>query len=186
MRKIENRELNRLDIQSYKKAEKSPLRILLEDVRSAHNVGSVFRTADAFQVEKLYLCGITATPPHRDIRKTALGATESVDWEFAERAADRIAELKREGVRVVAVEQVEGAWPLQDYRPNLSQPTALVFGHEVKGVSQVVIDRCDQAIEIPQFGTKHSLNLAVSAGIVLWDFFYKGVTPTALETFSLD
>lgn len=173
MRKLRNGELDRLDVQSYKNAEKTPLRILLEDVRSSHNIGSIFRTADAFLVERIYLCGITATPPHRDIQKTALGATQSVDWAFDSSALQRVAALKAEGVHVVAVEQVEHAIALRDYRPDPSRPTALVFGNEVRGVSQKLVDQCEAAIEIPQFGTKHSFNVAVSVGVVLWELFCK-------------
>ncbi|MEH0007266.1 MAG: RNA methyltransferase [Flavobacteriales bacterium] len=173
MRKLKNAELHRIDIQSYKKAVKTPLIIVLADVRSMHNVGSIFRTADAFLIQKIYLCGITATPPHRDIQKTALGATESVDWAFAPSATALIAALKADGVRLVAVEQLENATPLPAYQPDSNRSTALIFGHEVKGVSQKLADRCEAGIEIPQFGTKHSLNIAVAVGIVLWDLFSK-------------
>ena len=177
MRKLKSAELHRIDVQSYKKAAKTPLIIVLADVRSRHNVGSVFRTADAFLIQKIYLCGITATPPHRNIQKTALGATESVDWAFAPSAAALITELKADGVRVVAVEQLEDATPLPVYQPDLDRPTALIFGHEVKGISQALVDLCEAGIEIPQFGTKHSLNIAVAVGVVLWDLFSKMQRP---------
>ena len=173
MRKLKNAELHRIDVQSYKKGTKTPLIIVLADVRSRHNIGSIFRTADAFLIQKIYLCGITATPPHRDIQKTALGATESVDWAFAPRATALVAALKADGARAVAVEQLEGATPLSAYQPDPDRPTALIFGHEVKGISQALVDLCESGIEIPQFGTKHSLNIAVAAGIVLWDLCSK-------------
>ena len=173
MRKLKNSELNRLDKDAYKRAEKIPLAVVLDNVRSSHNIGSVFRTADAFRVEKIWLCGITATPPHAAIRKTALGATETVDWEYAEDTNTTIRELKAKGFVTIAIEQTENAIMLNDFYPEKNKKYALVFGHEIKGVSQEVVSGCDMAIEIPQHGTKHSLNISVSAGIVIWDFFNK-------------
>ncbi len=173
MRKLLNDELNRLTVDGFKMAEKTPIVLVLDDIRSLNNVGSVFRTADAFLIEKIYLCGITATPPHKDIRKTALGATESVAWEYAENALDQIRSLKALGYTTMAIEQAENAAMLDQVQVNGKQKYAVVFGNEVKGVSQEVVDACDQVIEIPQFGTKHSLNISVSAGVVIWDFWSK-------------
>lgn len=175
MRKLANNELGRKSIDDFKKAEKTPLIIILDDIRSLHNIGSVFRTADAFLVEKIYLCGITATPPHKEIHKTALGATETVAWEYDKNVSDVIAALKAEEVSVWAVEQVENAVFLNDFIPEKGKKYALVFGNEVKGVSQEAIALCDGSIEIPQLGTKHSLNISVSAGIVVWDIFQKAL-----------
>ncbi|MCL6268205.1 RNA methyltransferase [Flagellimonas myxillae] len=172
-RKLENSELGRLDVETFKQAEKSPIILILDNIRSLNNIGSVFRTADAFLVQKIYLCGITATPPHKDIRKTALGATESVDWEYKKETLDLIGELKSKGVHTVAVEQAEDAVMLNAFEPNSGETLALVFGHEVKGVSQQVVSACDTVLEIPQFGTKHSLNISVSAGVVVWDIWNK-------------
>ena len=169
MRKLLNKELGRKNIDQYRDALKSPFFIVLDNIRSHNNVGSVFRTADAFLTPKIFLCGITARPPHRDIQKTALGATESVEWVYYGSTADAIAELKSMGVRILAVEQAEGAVALQDVKIEKGQQYALVFGHEVNGVDQKIVDMCDMCIEIPQFGTKHSFNIAVSAGIVLWE-----------------
>lgn len=173
MRKLSNQELSRLSVQEFKLASKIPVSIVLDDVRSLHNIGSVFRSADAFLIEKIFLCGITATPPNKEIHKTALGATESVQWEYFKQAADAISVLRREGVHVLAVEQVEGAVFLQDFNPEPNKRYALVFGNEVFGVSVEAISHCDGCIEIPQLGTKHSLNIAVSAGIVVWELFKK-------------
>ncbi len=173
MKKLKNSELNRLKVEDYKKKQKTPLIIILDNVRSLNNIGSVFRTADAFLVKRIYLCGITAQPPHKDIHKTALGATDSVDWTYVEDTADLVAQLKKEGVQVLAIEQVDSATMLQDFHPDALQEYALVFGNEVKGVQQEVVDLCDACIEIPQFGTKHSFNISVSAGIVMWDIFSK-------------
>ena len=169
MRKLLNTELGRKNIDQYRDALKSPFFVVLDNIRSHNNVGSVFRTADAFLTPKIFLCGITARPPHRDIQKTALGATESVEWVYYGSTADAIAELKSMGVRILAVEQAEGAVALQDVKIEKGQQYALVFGHEVNGVDQKIVDMCDMCIEIPQFGTKHSFNIAVSAGIVLWE-----------------
>ncbi len=173
MRKLNMSELNRKTIKEYKRSEKAPIVLILDNIRSLNNIGSLFRTADCFLTERIYLCGITATPPHRDIHKTALGATESVDWEYYDSANDVIRNLKKEGYQIIAVEQAEGSVKLQDFVPENKQKYALVFGHEVKGVSQDVLNNCDTCIEIPQFGTKHSFNVSVSAGIVIWDISSK-------------
>lgn len=169
MRKLLNMELGRKSVTQYRNSEKSPFVIVLDNIRSHNNVGSVFRTADAFLTRKIYLCGITARPPHRDIQKTALGATESVEWSYSEVTEDTVMELKAEGYKIVGIEQTEGSVELQDFKIEKDQKYALVFGHEVNGVGQNVLDLCDMCIEIAQFGTKHSFNIAVSAGIVLWE-----------------
>ena len=162
-------ELNRKSVDDFKDSEKLPIVVLLDDIRSLHNIGSVFRTGDAFAVEKILLCGITARPPHREIQKTALGATESVDWEHKENCSDAVLELKEAGYLVFGVEQVASSQSLDTVELNPNQPVALVFGNEVKGVSQSVLDCCNDFIEIPQDGTKHSLNISVSVGVVLWE-----------------
>lgn len=164
--------MNRLTIDEFKESEKLPLIVVLDDVRSLYNVGSVFRTGDAFRIEAVYLCGITATPPHPEIHKTALGGEDSVDWRYFQTAEEAVAELHRNGYFVYAIEQVEGSTKLQDLTlPATKKPkTAVVFGNEVKGVHQTVVDLCDDCLEIPQFGTKHSLNVSVTAGIVIWEF----------------
>lgn len=172
-RKLENSELDRLDVTGFKEAEKSQIIIILDNVRSLNNIGSVFRTADAFLVEKIYLCGITATPPHKDIRKTALGATESVDWEYRKDTLELVNELKQSGVKIVSVEQAEESVMLNDYKVDAAETIALVFGNEVKGVSQEVVNASDTVLEIPQFGTKHSINISVSTGVVVWDIWCK-------------
>jgi tRNA G18 (ribose-2'-O)-methylase SpoU len=169
MRKLLNKELGRKTINQYRLSEKSPFVIVLDNVRSQSNVGSIFRSADAFLVEMIFLCGITATPPSPDIRKTALGATESVSWRYFEKTIDAVNLLKNDGYLIIGIEQVEKSYELQNFVPEKSRKYALVFGHEINGVSQEVIDMCDYCIEIPQFGTKHSFNIAVSAGIVLWE-----------------
>lgn len=173
MRKLENNELERKTIEDFKSSEKTPLILVLDDIRSLHNIGSVFRTADAFLIEKIYLCGITATPPNKEIHKTALGATETVLWEHHKSVLDVIEKLKKENVTTLAIEQVESAVFLQDFKVEKGQKYALVFGNEVHGVSQEAVAQCDGCIEIPQLGTKHSLNISVSAGIVVWDLFQK-------------
>lgn len=173
MRKLANAELDRKNIQEFKEAQKTPLTIILDDIRSLHNIGSVFRTSDAFLVEKIYLCGITAIPPNKEMHKTALGATETVSWEYAVNVLEVIQKLKSEKVSVFAVEQTENAIMLNDFEVVANQKYALIFGNEVKGVQQEAIDSCDGVIEIPQLGSKHSLNIAVSAGILIWDFFKK-------------
>lgn len=172
MRKLKTQELNRIDVASFKEAAKTPITVVLDNIRSLHNVGSVFRTADGFRIEKIWLCGITATPPNKDIRKTALGATESVAWEYAKSTAEVIDEL-RATHSCFAIEQVAGSLSLQAFNPNPDAKYAFVFGHEVHGVSQEVIDKCNGVLEIPQIGTKHSLNVSVAVGIVLWDVFSK-------------
>lgn len=173
MRKIKNEELNRLSTDEYKSAEKNPVVLVLDDVRSAMNVGSAFRTSDAFRVEKVYLCGITAQPPHREINKTALGAQDSVEWEHAEQIADCIANLKQAGYQIVAVEQADESTSLLDFEIHSDQKYAFVFGNEVFGVNDQVVETADAVLEIPQYGTKHSLNISVSIGVVLWDFVSK-------------
>lgn len=162
--------MGRMDVQSFKAAEKLPLIVVLDNVRSLHNVGSVFRTADAFRLEAIYLCGITACPPSAEIHKTALGAEDSVEWHYAADTCDVVRRLKDEGVIVFAVEQVEGSVLLLDLELDPSQRYAVVMGNEVKGVQQAVVDLADHALEIPQYGTKHSLNVSVTAGIVMWEF----------------
>jgi tRNA G18 (ribose-2'-O)-methylase SpoU len=171
MRKLENSELERKSIEDFKKSEKTPLILVLDDIRSLHNIGSVFRTADAFLIEKIILCGITATPPNKEIHKTALGATETVTWEHHENVLEVIADLKKENIMTLAIEQVESSIFLQDFRVDKAQKYALIFGNEVYGVAQEAVALCDGCIEIPQLGTKHSLNISVSAGIVVWDLF---------------
>lgn len=173
MRKLANSELERKNIEEFKQAEKTPIVLILDDIRSLHNIGSVFRTADAFLIEKIYLCGITATPPNKEIHKTALGATETVVWEYAKDVLEVIEELKKENITVYAIEQVEHSVMLNDFVVEPNQKYALVFGNEVKGVAQEAIHLCNGVIEIPQRGTKHSLNISVSAGIVVWDLFQK-------------
>ena len=171
MRKLENSELDRKSIEAFKQSEKTPLILVLDDIRSLHNIGSVFRTADAFLIEKIYLCGITATPPNKEIHKTALGATETVAWEHHENILEVIEKLKKDNVMTLAIEQVESAVFLQNFKVEKNKKYALVFGNEVYGVSQDAVALCDGCIEIPQLGTKHSLNISVSAGIVVWDLF---------------
>ena len=168
MRKLSMDELNRKSTDEFKKAEKIPIIIVLDNVRSMNNVGSVFRTADAFLVEAIYLCGVTAKPPHREIQKTALGATETVNWKYFETTIDAVKTLKNEGYKIYAVEQVDNSIMLNKFTPD-SNKIALVFGNEITGVEQAVIDVCDACIEIPQHGTKHSLNISVSMGIVVWE-----------------
>ena len=171
MRKLENSELDRKSIETFKNSKKTPLILVLDDIRSLHNIGSVFRTADAFLIEKIFLCGITATPPNKEIHKTALGATETVAWEHHEDVLEVITKLKKDNVTTLAIEQVESAVFLQNFKVEKNKKYALVFGNEVYGVSQDAVELCDGCIEIPQLGTKHSLNISVSAGIVVWDLF---------------
>jgi 23S rRNA (guanosine2251-2'-O)-methyltransferase len=172
-RKLKNEELDRLQIDEFKIAEKNPFVIVLDNVRSLNNIGSIFRTSDAFLVEKIFLCGITATPPNKEIYKTALGATESVEWEYFSDTLSAIDHLNKGGYVVAALEQTEKSVMLNDFIPEKKKKYALVFGHEIKGVGQEVIDASDLTIEIPQFGTKHSFNIVVSVGIVLWDILNK-------------
>jgi tRNA G18 (ribose-2'-O)-methylase SpoU len=173
MRKLANSELERKSVEAFKEAKKTPISIILDNIRSLHNIGSVFRTSDAFLIEKIYLCGITAVPPHKEIHKTALGATETVAWEYQKNVVDVLKSLKSENTTIYAVEQVENAVFLDSFQPIPQQKYALIFGNEVYGVSQEAIRLSDGCIEIPQLGTKHSLNIAVSTGIVIWDFYQK-------------
>lgn len=172
-RKLKNSELDRLDPEEFKSAEKTPLIVILDNVRSLNNIGSIFRTADAFLIKKIYLCGITAKPPHREIHKTALGATESVDWEYVEDPEDVVQQLQKEGIFVAAIEQAEEVVFLDEFSVEPDKTYAVVFGNEVKGVQQKVVSAADAVIEIPQLGTKHSLNISVSVGVVLWDLYVK-------------
>jgi tRNA G18 (ribose-2'-O)-methylase SpoU len=169
MRKLRNKELNRLSVEEFKQIEKTHIIAILDNVRSLNNVGSVFRTSDALCLEEIYLCGITPTPPHNDIHKTALGAEDSMKWSYHEDTSTIVEKLQKRGYKVYCVEQAEGSTSLIDFKPDNEQAIALVFGNEVKGVQQKVVDISDGCIEIPQFGTKHSLNISVSAGIVLWE-----------------
>lgn len=173
MRKLKNNELGRISVEEFKKTEKTPLIVILDNIRSLNNVGSVFRTSDAFLIEKIYLCGITATPPNKEIHKTALGATESVDWEHKESTLELVQELQKEGVEVAAIEQVKDSIKLHDFSVDKNKKYAIVMGNEVKGVQQEVVNASNYCIEIPQVGTKHSLNISVSCGVVLWDLFQK-------------
>ena len=173
MRKLANEELNRISKDEFKESEKTPIIVILDDIRSLHNIGSVFRTSDAFLLEKIYLCGITATPPNKEIHKTALGATDTVTWEYAKDVLEVIQKLKDENVKIYSVEQTENSIMLNDFQVETNERYALIFGNEVKGVSQKAINLSDGVIEIPQLGSKHSLNISVSAGIVIWDLFQK-------------
>ena len=172
MRKLKNSELNRIDISTFKSIKKTPLIVVLDDIRSLNNVGSIFRTCDAFKIEKLYLCGITATPPNRKITKTAIGATESVEWIYNDNIYDLISELKNQGFKVWAIEQTENSKTLSEMEMiEINTKHVLIFGNELNGVKQDVVNNCDDAIEINQYGTKHSLNVSIAAGIVIWNFF---------------
>lgn len=173
MRKLLNPELKRKTIREFKEIKKEHVIIILDNIRSLNNIGSIFRTADAFLVESICLCGITATPPHREIQKTALGATDSVDWKYYKETTDAVTDLKSKGYIIIAIEQVEGSISLLDYHPKKEKKYAFIFGHEVRGVEQSIVDLSDLVIEIPQFGTKHSFNISVSTGIILWDHFVK-------------
>ncbi|WP_159949680.1 RNA methyltransferase [Polaribacter septentrionalilitoris] len=173
MRKLKNNELGRISIDEFKSTKKTPIIVVLDNIRSLNNIGSVFRTSDAFLIEKIYLCGICATPPNKDIHKTALGATESVAWEYVENTLELVKKLKVEGVKVLAVEQAENSTKLNNFYPQENQKYAIVMGNEVKGVQQEVVNAADLCIEIPQLGTKHSLNISVTTGVVLWDLFQK-------------
>lgn len=173
MRKLKTDELGRPSLEQFKEQPKLPIALVLDNVRSMYNVGSVFRTADAFAVEKIWLCGITGRPPHREIEKTALGATESVDWEYCKDIGQALDALQLSGYRLMAVEQAHPSLPLQHFQPLPQNRYALVFGNEVNGVSQEALERVEACIEIPQFGTKHSLNIAVTAGILVWDYYLK-------------
>lgn len=173
MRKLKNSELGRIEVEEFKKASKIPLIIILDNIRSLNNIGSVFRTSDAFLIEKIFLCGITAKPPHKEIHKTALGATESVAWEYAEDTLALVEKLQEEKIHIASIEQAENSIMLQDFNPIKNQKYAIIFGNEVKGVQQKVVSTSDYCIEIPQYGTKHSLNISVSCGVVVWDLFKK-------------
>jgi 23S rRNA (guanosine2251-2'-O)-methyltransferase len=173
MRKLKLEELNRPSVEQFKQQSKLPVVVVLDNVRSLHNVGSAFRTADGFAVEAIYLCGITAQPPHREIEKTALGATQSIEWKYFEAVKDAVDELKTSGYEIVAIEQAENSVSLLDFEPAMDKKFALFFGNEVNGVSEEVMKEIDVCLEIPQFGTKHSFNIVISTGIVLWDFFSK-------------
>ncbi|MBK7182119.1 MAG: RNA methyltransferase [Bacteroidetes bacterium] len=173
MRKLKNEELGRISVDEFKEATKTPIIIVLDNVRSLNNVGSVFRTADAFLIEAVYLCGITGTPPNKEIQKTALGATDSIAWKYFKNTLEAVEELKKDDFLVYAIEQAESAIMLNNFMPSRKQKIAIIFGNEVKGVEQEVIDASTDVIEIPQVGTKHSLNIAVSVGIVMWDLYLK-------------
>lgn len=173
MRKLRNDELNRLTGEEIKKVDKNPLVIVLDNIRSRHNVGSAFRTADAFLCEKIILCGITAQPPHREIHKTALGSTETVDWKYYENSMEAVNELKMQGYKIASVEQADGSISLEKFNFNVGEKLALIFGNEVKGVLESLVEISDYVIEIPQFGTKHSINISVSIGVVIWDLISK-------------
>ena len=172
-RKLKNSELKRINNTEFKKKKKTPLIVILDNIRSLNNIGSVFRTSDAFLIEKIYLCGITAKPPHKDIHKTALGATDSVEWEYAEDTLALVRLLKSEGKAIVSIEQAEESVSLEGFKTKSDTTYAIIFGNEVKGVSQEVVSASDYIVEIPQYGTKHSLNISVSCGLVIWDLFVK-------------
>lgn len=173
MKKLKLEELGRISIESFKESSKIPVTILLDNVRSLHNVGSAFRTADSFRVDKIFLTGITGTPPHREIHKTALGATDSVTWEYYENPASLVTHLKKEGYKIIIIEQTSESLPLHTFEPSKQEKYCLVFGNEVNGVSEDVLAQGDVALEIPQEGTKHSLNISVCVGIVVWEMFKK-------------
>jgi 23S rRNA (guanosine2251-2'-O)-methyltransferase len=171
MRKLTMDEMNRVSVEKYNQLDKLPVICVLDNVRSQHNIGSIFRTSDAFRIEELYLCGITATPPNREINKTALGATESVKWRYCAETSLAVDQLKKAGYKIVAVEQAVDSIVLEDYFPDVSEKIALVFGNEISGVGDTVMEMVDASVEIPQFGTKHSFNVSVSAAIVLYHFY---------------
>lgn len=173
MKKLATSEMGRLSIQEFQHKEKNKIVIVLDNIRSMHNVGSAFRTGDAFLIEKILLCGITGTPPHREIQKTALGATESVTWEYAQDTLEALQKLRQEGYTLIALEQTDSSLQLQQFLPTHEEKYAFIFGNEVYGVQQEIINMADGCVEIPQFGTKHSFNVSVSIGIILWDFFTK-------------
>ena len=173
MRKLKNNELGRISVDEFKTTKKTPLIVVLDNIRSLNNIGSVFRTCDAFLIEKIYLCGICATPPNKDIHKTALGATESVAWEYVEDTLSLVEKLKAENIKILAIEQAENSTKLNTFYPKKNEKYAIVMGNEVKGVQQEVVNAADLCIEIPQIGTKHSLNISVTTGVVLWDLFQK-------------
>ncbi len=173
MKKLKNSELNRISIEEFKNSSKTPIKVILDNIRSAHNVGSIFRTCDAFLIDEIILCGITASPPNKEIRKTALGSSDSVKWSYFENTKEAIQELKKEKFQIISIEQADKSTKLEDFSVNSKKKYALIFGNEIKGVNQKLIDMSDVVVEIPQFGTKHSFNVSVSVGIVIWDFFSK-------------
>ena len=176
MKKTENKDLNRLSKKEFKSKKKIPVRVLLDNVRSMNNVGSCFRTCDAFLIEKIYLIGITATPPHREIHKTALGATETVDWEYKKNPEDILKKLKSDNWKIILIEQTNKSIALNKFHPKKSDKYCFIFGNEVFGINDKILSNGDLSIEIPQFGTKHSINIAVSIGIVIWDYFIKTIS----------
>jgi tRNA G18 (ribose-2'-O)-methylase SpoU len=182
MRKLGMDELNRKSVNEFRESEKTPVVVVLDNIRSMHNVGSVFRTADAFLVKGIYLCGYTPQPPHRDIHKTALGATETVEWKYFATTAEAVRALKEEEYRVVAVEQTVGSVPLPEFSANLSGPLGVVFGNEVTGVGEEALALCDGSVEIPQWGMKHSLNISIAAGIVLWELVGRRSRPAESQS----
>ena len=173
MRKLKNNELNRIDLKEFKEKNKTPIIIVLDNIRSAYNVGSIFRTSDAFLLSGIHLCGITPKPPHKEIRKTALGANESVDWKYFKNTSESIKDLKSKNYTIISIEQVKKGETLNNFTTKKEKKYALIFGNEIKGVSQEIVDLSDECIEIPQYGTKHSLNVGISVGIIVWDFFQK-------------
>ena len=173
MKKLKNSELDRISVEEFKKLKKIPITILLENIRSAHNIGSVFRTADSFLVNEIILCGISAQPPNKDIRKTALGSSESVEWKYEKNIDVAIQKLKDEGNKIISIEQTTNSISLENFNPSNNSKYAIIFGNEVNGIEQRTIDLSDMAIEIPQYGTKHSLNISVAAGIIIWNIFSK-------------
>tara|TARA_A100000164_G_scaffold255834_1_gene227968 strand:- start:386 stop:919 length:534 start_codon:yes stop_codon:yes gene_type:complete len=173
MKKLKNSELNRISIEEFKNSSKTPIKVLLDNIRSAHNVGSIFRSCDAFLIDEIILCGITAKPPNKEIRKTALGSTDSVKWSYFENIQDAILKLKKEKYQIISVEQADKSTELENFNIQSKKKYAIIFGNEINGVNQKVIDISDDVVEIPQFGTKHSFNVSVSVGIVIWDFFTK-------------
>ena len=180
MRKLALEELGRISVEEFKDAEKVPITLVLDNIRSMHNVGAAFRTADAFRVEKIFLCGITARPPHREIHRSALGATETVHWEYREEVTEVVNLLRNEGYQIIPVEQTDQSTSLKNFSPQPTARICLVFGNEVFGVHEQVVEEAEVCLEIPQYGTKHSLNISVSIGIVLWDFFNKMDLETSL------
>ena len=173
MKKLKNSELDRISVEEFKKSKKIPITILLENIRSAHNIGSVFRTADSFLINEIILCGISAQPPNKDIRKTALGSSESVEWKYEKNIELAIQKLKDEGNKIISIEQTTNSISLENFKPSNNSKYAIIFGNEVNGIEQRTIDLSDMAIEIPQYGTKHSLNISVAAGIIIWNIFSK-------------
>ena len=173
MKKLKNSELDRISVEEFKKSKKIPITILLENIRSAHNIGSVFRTADSFLINEIILCGISAQPPNKDIRKTALGSSKSVEWKYEKNIEVAIQKLKDEGNKIISIEQTTNSISLENFKPSNNSKYAIIFGNEVNGIEQRTIDLSDMAIEIPQYGTKHSLNISVAAGIIIWNIFSK-------------